>query len=117
MSSTGLEKSSLIFLSCVGLFYVDKDKGQTKTGQVCTAEDEGYLPFLTISFVALLQGRSSALVLALKLGHTSRVLLDQLAGLAVVFPNQLLHLLVLFSLLPNKTLLLLQLFHGLSLEF
>lgn len=77
----------------------------------------GHLPFLTISFMALLQGRAPTLMLALQLRHTSLVLLDQLAGLAVVFPNQLLHLLVLLSLLPNEALLLLQLLHCLSLQF
>lgn len=67
--------------------------------------------------MALLQGGAPALMLALQLRRASRVLLDQLAGLAVVFPNQLLHLLVLLPLLPDKALLLLQLLQRLSLQF
>lgn len=70
-------------------------------------EEEGYVPFLTITFVALLQDQAAPLVLALQLGHAGRLLLDQLAGFAVVFPDQLLHLLVLLSLLSDKPLLLL----------
>ena len=54
-------------------------------------------------------------MLALQLGHASRVLLDQLAGLAVVFPDQLLHLLVLLPLLSDETFLLLQFLQRLSL--
>lgn len=74
-----------------------------------------YLPFLTISFVALVQGGAPTLVLALQLRHAGVVLLYQLAGLAMVLPHQLLHLLVLFPLLAHKALLLLQFFQSLSL--
>lgn len=76
-----------------------------------------YLPFLTISFVALVQGSAPTLVLALQLGHAGVVLLNQLAGLAMVLPDQLLHLLVLFPLLAHEALLLLQLLQSLSLQF
>lgn len=79
-------------------------------------EDEGHLPFLTVSFVALVHGGAPPLVLALQLRHPSRVLLDELAGLAVVFLNQLLHLLVLLPLLADEALLLLQLLQRLSLQ-
>lgn len=64
-------------------FQRKKVKSESNIG----GKEEGYLPFLTVSFVTLVQGRAPALMLALQLGHTSRVLLDQLAGLAVVFPN------------------------------
>ena len=80
-------------------------------------EEEDYLPFLTVLFVALPQGGAAALMLALQLGRASRVLFDQLAGLAVVLPNQLLHLLVLLLLLPHNALLLLQLLQCLSFQF
>lgn len=92
-------------------------KRTTDRGRVRTGEEEGYLPFLTVSFVALLQGRAPPLMLALQLGDASRVLLDQLAGLAVVFANQLLHLLVLLPLLSDESLLLLQLLQRLTLQF
>lgn len=86
--------------------------------KICfTGQAEGYLPFLTVSFVCLLQGTTPTLMLTLQLRHTSRVLLDELAGLAVVFSNQLLHLLVLLSLLSNKPFLLLQLLRCLSFHF
>lgn len=65
--------------------------------------------------MALVQGRASTLVLTLQLRHTGRVLLDKLAGLAMVFPNQLFHLLVLLPLLSDKALLLFELLQRLSL--
>lgn len=76
-----------------------------------------YLPFLTVSFVALVQGSAPTLVLALQLRHAGVVLLYQLTGFAMVLPDQLLHLLVLFPLLPHEALLLLQLLQSLSLQF
>lgn len=76
-----------------------------------------YLPFLTVSFVALVQGRTPTLVLALQLRHAGVVLLYQLAGLAMVLPHQLFHLLVLFPLLAHKALLLLHFLQSLSLQF
>lgn len=79
-------------------------------------EDEGHLPFLTVSFVALVHQGAPPLMLALQLGHSSRVLLDELAGLAVVFLHQLLHLFVLLPLLADEALLLLQLLQRLSLQ-
>lgn len=78
-------------------------------------EDEGHLPFLTVSFVALVHQGAAPLMLALQLGHSSRVLLDELAGLAVVFLHQLLHLFVLLPLLADEAFLLLQLLQRLSL--
>lgn len=54
-------------------------------------------------------------MLALQLGHSSCVLLDELAGLAVVFLHQLLHLFVLLPLLADKAFLLLQFLQRLSL--
>lgn len=89
---------------------------ETNHETVRGGKDEGHLPFLTISFVALVQSRAPALMLALQLGHPSRVLLDELAGLAVVLPHQLLHLLVLFPLLSDEALLLLQLLQRLCLQ-
>lgn len=76
-----------------------------------------YPPFLTVSFVALVQGSAPTLVLALQLGHAGVVLLYQLAGLAMVLPDQLLHLLVLLPLLAHEAFLLLQLLQSLSLQF
>lgn len=76
-----------------------------------------YLPFLTVSFVALVQGSAPTLVLALQLGHAGIVLFYQLAGLTMVLPDQLLHLLILFPLLAHKALLLLQLLQSLRLQF
>lgn len=76
-----------------------------------------YLPFLTVSSMALVQGSTPTLVLALQLRHAGVVLLYQLAGLAVMLPDQFFHLFVLFPLLAHKSLLLLQLLQSLSLQF